>query len=511
MKNVFNKQKVLPSSNTVINTNTTTFGNLDNLTDTTITSALQNQYLQYDTGIWKNKTFNENLNSLSDVTVSSPTNRQVLKNNGSQFVNSNISTDDISDMLITSPQPNDLLYFDGSWKNKQFLNDSSSSALETYSSNKINNLIEDNKYFTLISTASTTINPAIKNTHYNLIFGGNIQIEPLNVGDRILVTANTNTTKIDFGGVSFVINAFTAGSISNPTFVLKNAVIELVCSFNTGQTYYLISRVYQGPNSNCTLNGTKISSLDSISDIPNNDIGLLGRVALTTLINKQVLRYDGSNFVNTLLRIDDLDNVLITSPSNNQVLTYSTVGSKWINSTPSSGGVTSFNSRTGVVLPLSGDYNLTNLGDVSISGPINSQILRFNGSVWTNANAPTKTININFNSNAALAASNYLLPVGQTVTEFRGRYYLMGTGTLATIIIYLSAATTASGTRTFDFRLNGTSFFSFTTNNAASTTFPLTGQFTPQIISQNTYFQVFHTTTLTPVASDAIVSLVYTI
>lgn len=58
-----------------------------------------------------------------------------------------------------------------------------------------------------------------------------------------------------------------------------------------------------------------------------------------------------------------------------------------ITSIPGSGGggaVTSFNGRTGGVVSAEGDYNLTDLGDVTITTPVTNQLLQYNGSNWIN-------------------------------------------------------------------------------------------------------------------------------
>ena len=47
-------------------------------------------------------------------------------------------------------------------------------------------------------------------------------------------------------------------------------------------------------------------------------------------------------------------------------------------------GVVSFNGRFGTVNPAEGDYTLTQLGDVIITSPSNTQLLQYNGSNWVN-------------------------------------------------------------------------------------------------------------------------------
>lgn len=53
-------------------------------------------------------------------------------------------------------------------------------------------------------------------------------------------------------------------------------------------------------------------------------------------------------------------------------------------------GVLRFNNRTGAVVPADGDYNLSQMGDVTITTPADKQILQYQGatSKWININAP---------------------------------------------------------------------------------------------------------------------------
>lgn len=67
--------------------------------------------------------------------------------------------------------------------------------------------------------------------------------------------------------------------------------------------------------------------------------------------------------VGTLAGLTDTN---ISSPQNGQVLTYDSTSQKWKNANPS-GGVTSFNNRTGAVTPTSGDYSLSQIAGVDLS------------------------------------------------------------------------------------------------------------------------------------------------
>ena len=58
-------------------------------------------------------------------------------------------------------------------------------------------------------------------------------------------------------------------------------------------------------------------------------------------------------------------------------------------------GVISFNGRFGAVSPAEGDYTLNQLGDVIITSPSNNQVLQYNGSNWVNATLPAETDTLN--------------------------------------------------------------------------------------------------------------------
>lgn len=69
----------------------------------------------------------------------------------------------------------------------------------------------------------------------------------------------------------------------------------------------------------------------------------------------------------------------ISSPSNGQVLKYNSTSQKWENANESGGGggVTSFNSRTGAVVPANNDYSIGMLSDVYTSTAASMAFSRF--------------------------------------------------------------------------------------------------------------------------------------
>lgn len=78
---------------------------------------------------------------------------------------------------------------------------------------------------------------------------------------------------------------------------------------------------------------------------------------------------DGLVNVVATFGLGDMTNVQIASPTNGQVLAYSTALSKWINANAASGGAT----------------GLDDLADVIITTAASGQVLRYNGTNWVNA------------------------------------------------------------------------------------------------------------------------------
>jgi hypothetical protein len=88
------------------------------------------------------------------------------------------------------------------------------------------------------------------------------------------------------------------------------------------------------------------------------------------------------NFVGGNIQFSSLGGISLTNPTNGQVLTFN--GTNWVNQTPASAPVTSVFGRTGAVVAAEGDYSLTQLYDVTISSPTNGQVIKYNGTAWVN-------------------------------------------------------------------------------------------------------------------------------
>ena len=149
---------------------------------------------------------------------------------------------------------------------------------------------------------------------------------------------------------------------------------------------------------------TPVSDLDSLTD-----------TVITNTVTKNVLYFNGTNWVNKLLDYTDIDggvdlynltDVSITNPTNNQYLKYNETTGKWVNvdfptlttDLSNLNDVSVSNIQTGQVLMYNATlqewYNATiqlitdlnGLSDVTITNPTNGQTLVYNGGQWYNGN-----------------------------------------------------------------------------------------------------------------------------
>lgn len=67
-------------------------------------------------------------------------------------------------------------------------------------------------------------------------------------------------------------------------------------------------------------------------------------------------------------------------------------------------GVNTFNGRSGTVVPAGNDYSLNLLSDVTITTPTNNQVLSYNGSQWVNTTSTTAPVTSVFTRTGAITA-----------------------------------------------------------------------------------------------------------
>jgi hypothetical protein len=106
----------------------------------------------------------------------------------------------------------------------------------------------------------------------------------------------------------------------------------------------------------------------------------LSDVTISSAVSGEVLRYNGSLWVDAQLNYSDLagsiglnnlSDVTLTTPVTNNVLRYN--GSIWVNVTPAT---------------MAANISLDNLSDVTITSPATNAVLLWNGSAWIDSTVP---------------------------------------------------------------------------------------------------------------------------
>lgn len=371
---------------------TSAITSLNQLTNVQITGVTNNQGLVFDNtlGKWTNKNIVNSFNGRAGTVVSA-TNDYAI----SQIQNSSVLANS-ANIDIVSPTNNQILRYNSAatkWQNS------------------------DAQPYNTVYTFSNNIT-AVPNTNYIMNSGGTLTVNQMAVGSFLQVSSNSNTINIQFPG-SFLINTYLAGGTVSPTLTIFNACVEFCQIFNGFQSYFeLRSLAIIRPGGSITLNGQKISALASIANITD--------VNITSPVLNQVLRYDGSAWVNGTVSAGITSialampiefsvsgspltaNGTITVAKNNAAANSFYMGPNGSagqpvfrtiqNSDLDAGGVTymrTFNGRTGNVVPVEGDYNLNLLQDVTISSPVTNQVLQYNGAGWQNATLAAPSVALN--------------------------------------------------------------------------------------------------------------------
>ena len=449
MKSIYNLPLVKASS-------------LGGLNDVNIVAPLDNQILVYDsnTGKWQNETSTSSavnsvfgrvgnviategdysLNLLSDVSISAPSIGQILKHNGIRFENSNdyfqsfnvVAQDTIFNFnILYGSAPYDVNFsflFQPVLPNRIFCGPSNlPSATPTFRSLQLTDLPTIN----LPNLGDTNINTPIDGQHliYNSfsnkwINSSNYYVATV-VGTQhpaFNITSSTSiapyTTTINFSFSSQTQHKVLAGDLSN-----------------NGQVLF--------------------RNLDS-TDLPAINLDFLSDVSINTPISGQVLKYNGTNFVNSS---DYYNNFLIGSQNSifNFNLTTSTAPytvtfdyslqnqtARTFLCGPNNGGPSTPTFRT---------VSIDEMNDVVISTPLNNQILQYNGTNWINA---YRSDAFCFNSETNLVNNNFLyVGYGQNNAEIRTQLLVPYNIIITQITVVLSAAPGIGNSRTFNIRING--------------------------------------------------------
>ena len=137
---------------------------------------------------------------------------------------------------------------------------------------------------------------------------------------------------------------------------------------------------------------SQISDLQAyLLDITGELLNDLSDVVLTTPVSGEYLCYNGANWVNDAIDLDDLNDVTLTAIGAGELIVWN--GSLWVNNTLAEAGIAAA-SHTHVEADITdlqayllniNSESIDDLSDVVITTPSGGDYLRYNGANWVNA------------------------------------------------------------------------------------------------------------------------------
>ncbi|MGA0206466.1 MAG: beta strand repeat-containing protein, partial [Ilumatobacteraceae bacterium] len=369
------------------------------LSDVTITTAINGQVLSYNGSAWVNSAASAgSLAGLSDTTITAPADGEYLRYNGSSWVDAALSVvDDTSPQLggaldtngnaITSASNADVSINPNGTGNISIGADLVPDADATHTIGS-----EDNRYITTHSDLNGAVRFKAKNDEGAAITAGQaLYIKGL-AGDGTTPTVGladaNDASKMPAFGLAFagandqaevqVVSFGNLGGLNTSTFSVGDTLYisttagALTATKPTGETSQLqnIGRVVRSNNGDGIIN---VGGAGRSAATPNLDqdkifLGNASNQSVSTALSAIGL----SKFNNdagyltgiTGESIGDLSDVTITTATNGQVLSYN--GSAWVNAAASAN-------------------SLAGLSDVTITAASTGEVLRYNGSVWVDA------------------------------------------------------------------------------------------------------------------------------
>lgn len=409
----------------------------------------------------QNKTINTN-NIYSKIDKS---NFNILFNNNKYYSSASsynivLNTDDIklygSNNLIFTPKLN----------NSGFTG-------KVIGSNNVIFSLKNNKNYTI--TNNTLTFGDINSTSGIVIPTGNILM------GKIVINP-TLTTNNQIFGAKQLSNINHSGHINNIFLNVDQFIVPDSNTVYLPQKFYSINLGKYGlfDTSNISDNRTwdfpdKSGTVALLSDITastsggSNVVNLddLGDVIISSPVNNQILAYDisSSSWKNKIIPmdLDGLTDVTLSSVANNQILTYETSSSQWKNK-PLTLNLDGLTDAT-IVTPLNNQslvyetatsqwknktlsYNLDALTDVIVSAPVNNNVLVYENasSSWKNKPVPNLSVLTNYNSLVALYNTGNLSTGTMYIMPHQTKHIIpntnvVNTGTLEHIVLTATSST----------------------------------------------------------------------
>jgi hypothetical protein len=163
------------------------------------------------------------------------------------------------------------------------------------------------------------------------------------------------------------VSVTTEGAITNPDWDWTSAGVNAPLYCNSSGVLTTVEQ-FPGQAPVAVVIDTKtilVGKSKVTTTVSNTSLDSLTDVVITTPSSGQVVSYNGTNWVNAApgavsLTLDNLTDVVVTTPSASQTLTYN--GTNWVNQS----------------------LSLDNLSDVIVTTPASTQILAYNGTNWVN-------------------------------------------------------------------------------------------------------------------------------
>jgi len=383
---------------------------IGDLSDVTITTATNGQVLSYNGSAWVNSAASAgSLAGLSDVTITGASTGEVLRYNGSVWVDATLAYSDLSGTPTNvSTFTNDAGYLTGiTGESIGDLSDVTITGASTGEVLRYNGSVwvDATLAYSDLSGTPTNVSTFTNDAGYLTDITG----ESINDLSDVTISSATNGQVLTYNGSAWVNQASASASLAGLSDVTITAASTGEVLRYNGSVWVDATLAYSDLSGTPTNVSTFTNDAGYLTGITGESIGDLSDVTITSASTGEVLRYNGSAWVDATLAYSDLSG----TPTN----------------------VSTFTNDAGYLTGITGE-SIGDLSDVTITTATNGQVLTYNGSAWVNQavsiSAPTVTAQ---NSTATLST-----PSAGVIEEV----YTVNSASAVTLTL-VSAATVGEG------------------------------------------------------------------